>query len=113
RLVAPHIGLQNNPGETSLDADASLENSPGFLFDAMVIADGTDELSQLANNVMVDDFIREQYRHKKTILTLGAAKFILQKSAIGIASKKTPGVLISDTFDADLLDNFVSAVFKD
>lgn len=113
RLVAPHIGLQNNPGEISLDADASLENSPGFLFDAMVIADGSDELSQLASNVMVDDFIREQYRHKKAILALGAAKLVLQKNAIGLTAKKTPGVLISDTFDAATLNSFVAAVAKD
>jgi catalase len=40
RFVAPRIGPVSTEDRTSLEADASLENEPGFPFDALLLPDG-------------------------------------------------------------------------
>ena len=48
RLVGPRIGPVATPEGDTLDADASLENEPGFLFDALVLPDGEEAVAALA-----------------------------------------------------------------
>ncbi len=42
RLVGPRIGRMRTASGDMIDADASLENEPGFLFDALVLPDGKE-----------------------------------------------------------------------
>src|SRR3546814_513391 len=42
RLVGQHIGLLTTDAKTPLDADASSQNSPSALFDAVVVPDGDE-----------------------------------------------------------------------
>ena len=63
-------------------ADASLETEPGFLFDALVLPDGQDAVAALDKDAMTMEFIRDQYRHCKSILVLGASKALVLKAAI-------------------------------
>ena len=82
RLVAPHVGLIATEGDDTLDADASLENEPGFLFDAMVLPDGEAAVAALTKDGHTMEFIRDHYRHGKTILALGASKMLLAKAGV-------------------------------
>ena len=82
RLVAPHVGLIATEGDETLDADASLENEPGFLFDAMVLPDGEAAVAALTKDGHTMEFIRDHYRHGKTILALGASKMLLAKAGV-------------------------------
>ena len=82
RLVAPHVGLIATDGDDTLDADASLENEPGFLFDAMVLPDGEAAVAALTKDGHTMEFIRDHYRHGKTILALGASKMLLAKAGV-------------------------------
>jgi catalase len=68
-----------------LDADASLENEPGFLFDALVLPDGEDAVTALAGDGHTMEFIKDQYRHCKTILALGASARLLEEAGISTA----------------------------
>jgi catalase len=82
RLVAPRIGgVATAEGEV-LQADASLENEPGFLFDALVLPDGQPAVEALALDGHTMEFIKDQYRHCKTILVLGASSALLEKAGI-------------------------------
>ena len=82
RLVAPRIGaIKTAEGET-LQADASLENEPGFLFDALVLPDGQAGVEALARDGHTMEFIKDQYRHCKTILVLGASSALLEKAGV-------------------------------
>ncbi len=76
RLVASRIGPVVLADGTAADADASTENSPGFLFDGLVVTGG-EGVAALQRDDHVGDFIRDQYRHCKPILAVGAATQLL------------------------------------
>ncbi|MDB5870007.1 MAG: Catalase [Polaromonas sp.] len=82
RLVAPRIGSVATVEGAMLDADASLENEPGFLFDALVLPDGQAAVEALARDGHTMEFIKDQYRHCKTILVLGASTALLEKAGV-------------------------------
>ena len=79
RLVAPRIGAVKTAEGKVLQADASLENEPGFLFDALVLPDGQAAIDALMRDGHTMEFIKDQYRHCKTIMVLGASKALLDK----------------------------------
>ncbi|RYF28689.1 MAG: catalase [Comamonadaceae bacterium] len=80
RFVASRIGPVALADGSSLDADASTENSPGFLFDGLVVAGGDAGVAALQADDHVGDFIRDQYRHCKPILAVGAATALLKSN---------------------------------
>ena len=82
RLVAPRIGAVKTAEGETLQADASLENEPGFLFDALVLPDSQTGVEALARDGHTMEFIKEQYRHCKTILVFGASSRLLEKAGV-------------------------------
>jgi catalase len=121
RLVGPHIGAMATAEGQPLDADASLENEPGFLFDALVLPDGEDAVKALAADGHTMEFIKDQYRHCKTILALGASARLLEKAGIapapGDAAKgkkgapADPGLIVQASGDtAGALNRFIQAM---
>jgi catalase len=82
RLVAAHVGAVEADDDSNFDADASLENEPGFLFDALVLPDGDAAVAALAQDAHTMDFIRDQYRHGKALLVLGASKKLLAQAGV-------------------------------
>ena len=82
RLVAARLGPVESSTGDPLDADATLETMPSVLFDAVVIPGGAlsaAALSQLGHAV---EFVKDQYRHCKAILALGAGRALLEKATI-------------------------------
>ena len=82
RLVGSTIGSLKTASGDMLDADASMENEPGFLFDALVLPDGQAGVQALAMDGHTMEFVKDQYRHCKAILALGASKALLDKAGI-------------------------------
>jgi len=82
RLVAAHVGAVEADDDSQLEADASFENEPGFLFDALVLPDGEAAVAALAADARALDFIRDQFRHGKAILALGASKTLLARAGV-------------------------------
>ncbi|WP_313079344.1 catalase [Pulveribacter sp.] len=75
RFVGARIGpVAAQGGE--LDADASTENSPAFLFDALAIPGASE---QMARDGHVDEFVRDTYRHCKPIFASGAAADLVRR----------------------------------
>lgn len=112
RLVAPHVGLQAGSGDYLLDADASFENHPGYLFDAVVVADGEAGLSQLARDDMALEFVADQYRHYKPILALGAGQGLLQKVTGQESEAAIPGVIVAERYDDNMMARFIENVTR-
>ena len=113
RFVAPRIGAVKTVDGTAIEAQASLENEPAFLFDAMVLADGNEGVAALAADEHTVPFIQDQYRHGKTILAIGAAKRLLDQA--GLASKlpggeADPGLIISDGAEKTDMDAYIEAI---
>ena len=82
RFVAPRIGAVKTSDGVALNADASLENEPGVLFDALALPDGEPGVQRLALEGHTMEFIKDHYRHCKTILVMPAASVLLTKAQI-------------------------------
>jgi len=89
RLVGPRIGTMATATGDMLEADASLENEPGFLFDGLVLPDGEEAVAALAQDGHTAEFIKDQFRHCKTILAIGASRKLLTQAGLPIAMDKS------------------------
>ena len=100
-------------GET-LDADCSMENEPGFLFDGLVLPDGQAAVDALASDGHTMEFIKDQYRHCKTLLVLGASSALLTQAGIESilpTGEADPGLIVAAAGDAPA-DAFIAALGK-
>jgi catalase len=116
RLVAPRLGKVKTAEGDSLDADASLENSPSVLFDAAVLPAGEAAVKALALHGQAIEFVQLQYRHCKTLLVLGESSALLE--AAGALERlpeggADPGLVIGAVDDLERLHGeFVAAVAR-
>ena len=114
RLVGPHLGTFTTASGDTLEADASLENEPGFLFDALVLPDGTKAVNALATEGHTMEFVKDQYRHCKTILALGASSALLDKAGISLtlpSGEEDPGLFTAEAAEAEsIADEFITAM---
>lgn len=101
RFIGSRIGPVTADDKTVIDADASSENSPGFLFDALVLPDGAEAVEALSKDGRVLEAIKDQYRHCKPILVMPASKGLL--GAAGVPS---------DAEDSGLIFGDSQAAFK-
>jgi catalase len=101
-----------------VQADASLENEPGFLFDGLVLPDGEEAVAALAQDGHTAEFIKDQFRHCKTILAIGASRKLLTQAGVPIAMDKSlaqggTGLIVVDADAADAgLQAFVEGLAK-
>jgi catalase len=116
RLVGPRIGPFRPAAGEALEADASMENEPGFLFDALVLPDGREGVERLAADGHTGDFIRDHFRHGKTILALGASEALLSAAKIPAdlpSGEPDPGILRRDGSDLRAtIEAFILAVAR-
>ena len=89
RLVGPRIGAFKTQAGDELQADCSLENEPGFLFDALVLPDGDEAIAALAQDGHTMEFIKDQFRHCKTILALGASQQLMVRAGLPVTLDKS------------------------
>ena len=118
RLVGPRIGPFKTKSGDRLDADCSLENEPGFLFDALVLPDGDEAVAALAQDGHTMEFVKDQFRHCKAILALGASQLLLVRAGVPVVMDKSQkqgetGLLLADAADAGTaVKAFIAAVAK-
>jgi len=96
RLWGSRVGPFAGDDGEAIDADASFENEPGFLFDAIAIPDSAD-VAALARDGRLLEHLKDQYRHAKTILIVGAAASLLEQCGIP-RGKADAGLLVVDRF---------------
>ncbi|MCM2356498.1 MAG: catalase [Arenimonas sp.] len=89
RLMGPRLGTAEGADGVRLDADVTLENEPGFLFDGLVLPDGQAGVDLLAGHGRVLEHLKDQHRHCKPLLVLGASGALLE--AAGIAATLPDG----------------------
>ncbi len=100
RLLGPRIGAVEAGSGDAVEADASVETTPSVLYDAVVLADGAAAVKALAANGQVLEFIKDQYRHCKTILALGGADALLRAAGIPTTlpdGAADPGLIVDGT----------------
>jgi catalase len=78
------------------------------------LPDGQAAVSALLADGHALEFLKDQYRHCKTILVLGASSHLLQKADISPklpSGKMDPGLMLVDgNSSASAVDSFVKAV---
>jgi catalase len=82
RIVGPHVGRLRDDAGDAIDADASLENEPGVLFDGLVVVGGDAAAATLAADPRALEHVRDAYRHGKPLLFAGAAHAVWEAAAI-------------------------------
>jgi catalase len=111
RLVGIRVGRVVTASGEEIEADASMENSPSVLFDALVLPDGEDAVQQLARDGHTVDFVKDQYRHCKTILAIGASEALLNKAGIPPPSDRDTGLAVTDGADVSAASSwFIEAL---
>jgi catalase len=88
RYLGARLGAFKS-GSGMIEADATLENSPAVLFDGVVLPEGAQALAKLGQAI---EFVKEQYRHCKTLLVIGGAAALLEQAAIP-ADSADPGLI--------------------
>ena len=99
RFVGEHLGQIDATGGAPINVEISIEAGPSVLYDAVVIPDGAAAIKALAKDGMALDFVKDQYRHCKPMLVLGAGAELLAQARI------TPDAGVVAT-----LDDFIKAL---
>jgi catalase len=82
RLVGSQLGKIKTADNGSLDVEISLEAGPSVLYDAVVVPDGEIGVKALSRDANALDFVRQQYRHCKPIMVVGAGAVLLQEAGV-------------------------------
>ncbi|MBU4611554.1 catalase [Achromobacter sp. GG226] len=107
RLVGPRIGLMSGDSG-SVDADTSVEAQPSPTFDAVIIPDGEGAADALALDGRALEFVRDAYRHCKTLLAIGAGQGVLEAAGI-TEDDEDSGLIVAESADEGV-PAFVSAL---
>jgi len=114
RFVAATLGSVQPSDGDAIEVDVSLEAAPAVLYDALVLPDGDTAISTLRADGRTLEFIKDQYRHCKPILAVGAGAQLLRACGIDAAlpgGQPDPGLVIASDTGAGT-DHFVGAIAK-
>jgi catalase len=87
RLLASRLGPVTAESGSSLVPDGTLETMPAVLFDACVVPDGGKGVKSLAKLGQAREFLKDQYRHCKPILLLGAGRGLAEAAGLPLEDK--------------------------
>jgi catalase len=99
RLVGQHLGEVRAFNDKPLDVEVSFEATPSVMYDAVVLPPGEAASAALAKNGRVLEFLRDQYRHDKPFLVLGAGRLLVAAAGIPAAlpnGEPDPGLIVAD-----------------
>ncbi|SDG00825.1 catalase [Pseudomonas seleniipraecipitans] len=109
RLVGPRVGPFTAADGSVIEADCSLENQPAPLFDALVVPDGKEASNMLQADGRALEFVRDSFRHGKTILAVGAGSTLLEKADVPLQEAPV-GVYIGDSADQPLIKQLIDGI---
>ena len=116
RYVGVRLGSFATEKGDAIKADATLETTPAVLYDALVVCDGKDAVKQLGAIGHAGEFIKEQFRHCKPILAIGAGRDLVENAGVFTrlpSGEADPGLI---TVAADEVDSatlrFIEAIAR-
>jgi catalase len=112
RFVSMTLGSVQPAMGDAIEIDVSLEAAPAVLYDALVLPKGADAVKTLRGAGRTLEFIKDQYRHCKSILALGESAELPQACGIETtlpSGQADPGVLVASDA-ASVIDDFVAAI---
>jgi catalase len=82
RFVGVRLGAVTTAGGEEIEVDATLETTPAVLYDALIVPDGKDAVKLLGTVGHAAEFIKDQYRHCKAILAIGAGRDLVENAGV-------------------------------
>jgi len=114
RLVGVRLGTVATAQGADLAVDATAETTPAVLYDALAVPGGKDAAQAMAQWGHALEFIKEQYRHCKPILVLGAARATVEGAGVPMklpTGEEDPGLLVQEDGEADAaMDSFIASI---
>ncbi len=116
RWVGLRLGQVTAADGSALTVETTVSAMPSVLWDALVLPGGDAALAPLVARPEVAEFIRDQHRHAKPILALGATARQLLAGA-GVAEtlpsgQPDPGLVRADAAGADAAGDFLTALAR-
>ena len=78
RFVGARLGQVDSSSGDPLDVEVSIDAGPAVVYDAVVLPGGEGAVKELSQLGHAMEFLKDQYRHCKPILALGASTQILE-----------------------------------
>jgi len=115
RFVGARLGsVETADGEEPIEVDTTLEAVPAVLYDALVVPSGREAIKILGNLGQAAEFVKEQYRHCKPILVMGAGRDLVENAGVPLTlanGEPDSGMLVFPDEQADeALPKFVEAI---
>jgi catalase len=114
RFVSTTLGPVQPADGDAIEVDVSLAAAPAVLYDAVVLPDGAAAVKTLRADGRTLEFIKDQYRHCKPILAVGAGGQLLGAAGIDATlpdGQPDSGIIITTDTEAGT-DDFVVALAK-
>ncbi len=116
RFIGARLGAVETEQGDSIEVEVTFETMPSVLFDAVAVPDGRLAIDALSNVGHALEFLKDQYRHAKPILALGAGAALIENAGVSArlpSGKPDPGVLVDREVDvAKVLPDFVKAIAR-
>jgi len=103
-VIAPHGGTVRGSGRGTLSADATVFNTDAVVYDALVVADGVEELDP-ASRMM----LQEAYRHHKTIAGWGSGAARVAEAGI---AEGAAGIIVAEKAAKPFTDQVVGELAR-
>ena len=117
RYVGARLGAVETADGDTLEVEVTFETMPSVLFDAMAVPGGKAAVKALGNIGHALEFIKDQYRHAKPILALGAAADLVENAGhprrCCLRESPIPGMLVGQAgADAKVPPRFIKAIAR-
>jgi catalase len=113
RLVGGRLGTISSAEGKALEVDVTLETTPGVLYDAVVLPGGSAAKVQFGNLGQAAEFLKEQYRHCKPILTWAEGREVLEGAGIFLklpSGEADHGIVFSESANDLSAEAFIAAI---
>jgi catalase len=98
RFIGSQLGRVKPESGDPIEIDVPVDGAPAVVFDAVVLPDGVKAVRALTADGRMVEFLKDQYRHCKPILVLGAGTGLIEKAGIPLtvpAGEADPGIVVS------------------
>ncbi|MEP6944171.1 MAG: catalase, partial [Betaproteobacteria bacterium] len=110
RYVGANLGTVMSADGDPIEVEIAMEGGPSVLWDGVAVPGGADALAALAASGQALEFLRDQYRHCKSMLMLDDASDLLAKA--GITAGDDAGIVNGGASVDAALSAFIDALAK-